>query len=175
MYLSINEILDYTDEEREKWRQWFVANGDEKLKIPLANETHKTIGGLILHIFWSELFYAFWMKGKSLTEDDDRTKKYKEMNFEKIENVFDLGRFARSEMRSFAESATAASWDNTLEYSGYGFHIKGTARQLISHILVHEIRHWSQVAVIVREKGFAPPGDHDLIFCKTFGTTIEKV
>ena len=36
-------------------------------------------------------------------------------------------------------------------------------RKLLFHILMHEIRHWAQVALAVRIAGFEPPGDHDLI------------
>ena len=35
-------------------------------------------------------------------------------------------------------------------------------RKLLFHILVHEIRHWAQIALAVRLAGFDPPGDHDL-------------
>jgi uncharacterized damage-inducible protein DinB len=41
-----------------------------------------------------------------------------------------------------------------------------TSRKLLFHILVHEVRHWAQVALAVRLAGFEPPGDHDLFFSK---------
>jgi uncharacterized damage-inducible protein DinB len=40
---------------------------------------------------------------------------------------------------------------------------------LIAHSLVHEIRHWAQIAVTVRQHELAPPGEHDLVFSKSFG------
>ena len=39
-----------------------------------------------------------------------------------------------------------------------------TARKLLFHIVVHEIRHWAQIALAVRLAGFAPPGQHDLMY-----------
>ena len=39
-----------------------------------------------------------------------------------------------------------------------------TPRKLLFHILIHEIRHWAQIALAVRLAGFEPPGDHDLFF-----------
>ena len=30
------------------------------------------------------------------------------------------------------------------------------------HILLHEIRHWAQIALAVRLAGLEPPGEHDL-------------
>jgi uncharacterized damage-inducible protein DinB len=39
-----------------------------------------------------------------------------------------------------------------------------TPRKLLFHILMHETRHWAQIALAVRLAGFEPPGDHDLFF-----------
>jgi uncharacterized damage-inducible protein DinB len=41
-----------------------------------------------------------------------------------------------------------------------------TPRKLLFHILLHEIRHWAQIALAVRLAGFQPPGDHDLFFSR---------
>ena len=37
-------------------------------------------------------------------------------------------------------------------------------RKLLFHILVHEIRHWAQIALAVRLAGFEPPGEHDFFY-----------
>ena len=37
-------------------------------------------------------------------------------------------------------------------------------RKLAAHILLHEIRHWAQVAHAARIAGLTPPGEHDLFF-----------
>ena len=55
-------------------------------------------------------------------------------------------------------------WGKTHEVEGRGFHLEGPARKLIAHILVHEIRHWAQIALAVRLAGLEPPGDHDLFY-----------
>jgi uncharacterized damage-inducible protein DinB len=39
-----------------------------------------------------------------------------------------------------------------------------TARKLLFHVLIHEIRHWAQITLAVRLAGFEPPGEHDLVF-----------
>jgi uncharacterized damage-inducible protein DinB len=31
---------------------------------------------------------------------------------------------------------------------------------------LHEVRHWAQIAAVVRMAGFAPPGNHDLFYSK---------
>ena len=39
-----------------------------------------------------------------------------------------------------------------------------TPRKLLCHMALHEVRHWAQIAAIVRLAGIAPPGDHDLFY-----------
>ena len=41
-----------------------------------------------------------------------------------------------------------------------------TPRKLLFHILLHEVRHWAQVALAVRLAGLEPPGDHDLFYSR---------
>ena len=43
-----------------------------------------------------------------------------------------------------------------------------TPRKLLFHILLHETRHWAQIALAVRLAGLEPPGDHDLFYSKAF-------
>jgi uncharacterized damage-inducible protein DinB len=43
-----------------------------------------------------------------------------------------------------------------------------TRRRLLTHILLHEIRHLAQVALAARTAGVAPPGEHDLIYYDEF-------
>jgi len=37
-------------------------------------------------------------------------------------------------------------------------------RKLATHILLHEVRHFAQIAYAVRVAGHEPPGEHDYFF-----------
>jgi uncharacterized damage-inducible protein DinB len=39
-------------------------------------------------------------------------------------------------------------------------------RKMLFHLLLHETRHWAQIALAVRLAGLEPPGDHDLFFSR---------
>jgi uncharacterized damage-inducible protein DinB len=41
-----------------------------------------------------------------------------------------------------------------------------TPRKLLFHVLLHETRHWAQIALAIRLAGMDPPGDHDLFFSR---------
>lgn len=170
MHLTIDELLSYTDEERAKWQRWFAANGNEHLKIALTGETCPTVGALVLHCFWAEMFYAYFMRDEILTEESDLATRNKDLPADDAEKLFAFGQSARDEMRAFTRAAGADEWERGHVFEAKGFRISGPARKLVAHILVHEIRHWAQIAFAVRQHGLAPPGDHDLLFSESFGS-----
>jgi uncharacterized damage-inducible protein DinB len=70
---------------------------------------------------------------------------------------------------------TEEDWNRIFDVEMRGVRLEGPGRKLIGHILVHEIRHWAQIAVVVRQHDLAPPGEHDLVFSKSFGPLVHKV
>jgi uncharacterized damage-inducible protein DinB len=175
MHLTIAELLAYTDEERAKWRNWFAAHGDEALQWPLAGEAFKNLGVFILHIFWAECFYAYWMRGEVMTPESEVVKQHQGLPNDQAAAIFDFGHFTRTALRAFTDHAGAEGWDRVHELTAYGIHFQGPARKLLAHILIHEIRHWAQVAILARQQGLAPPGDHDLLFSPSFGPLAQRV
>jgi len=174
MHLTIDELLDYTDEERAKWEGWFATQGNESLKFPLPMDVHPNIGALILHCFWAELFYAHWMQGEVLTPDRMKTIN-DSLSPDQADQVFGFGRHARKTMREAIAEFTEEDWEKSHDVEMRGFRLEGPARKLIGHILVHEIRHWAQIAVTVRGHQLAPPGEHDLVFSASFGPLLKKI
>jgi len=85
------------------------------------------------------------------------------------DQIFGFGHSERKRLQDATGSFTADDWEKPHDLEMLGFRFEGSASKLITHILVHEIRHWAQVAVIVRQHNLAPPGEHDLIFSKSFG------
>ena len=175
MNLGIDELLAYTDDEREKWHQWFAKNGNEPLKIALAAEAHPTVGALILHCFWAEAWYVSLLRGEMLTEDSEYVKQNKDLPSDQAEAIFNFGRSGRSALWTFINSAKQDDWERIYEAEAGKFQLRGSARKLVSHLLVHEIRHWAQIAIVVRQQGLEPPGDHDLIFSQSFGQIGKRL
>ncbi len=175
MHLTIAELLDYTEEERAKWQSWFAAQGNDPLRIALAGETHTSLGALIQHIFWAECFYAYWLRGEVLTKESDVVKQNQALPNDQADAIFGFGQASRAALRAFTDGAGEAEWERAYELTIQGMHFQGSARKLIAHILIHEIRHWAQVAIIVRQNGLTPPGDHDLLFSPSFGPVARRI
>ncbi len=156
MYLSVHELLLYTDEERGRWERWFRQNGEDLLKMPLAGDRESTVGALILHIFGPELRYVQRLKNEALDE-------YRGRPCSHIDELFGFGLETRKAMRQFAQSARPEDWERVVDFGIAGRHYSVSTRKIVLHVLIHELRHWAQVARIMRERGFVPPGDHDLL------------
>jgi hypothetical protein len=124
MHLSVEELLHYTDEERQRWEKWFRENGEDLLRMPVSGDRENTVGALIIHMFGPELRYVQRLRGEPLTEYRGRPCHH-------------------------MDSA--------------GHHRSASTRKVILHALMHEVRHWAQIARLMRERGFAPPGGHDLL------------
>ncbi len=77
--------------------------------------------------------------------------------------LFDYGASVRRELEQFAELIDEDEANEPRPIAFQDQTLAMSQRKLLFHILVHEIRHWAQIALAVRLAGFEPPGDHDLI------------
>jgi uncharacterized damage-inducible protein DinB len=156
MFMSVKELLTYTNEERARWEKWFQANGDELLAMPIAGDRDPTIGRLIVHIFGPELRYVEHLHNEGLTD-------YRALPASSVETVFGFGLKTRSRLSDFIAGLTADEWARVVDVPLPSGKIRASVRKIVLHILLHELRHWAQIARIMRERGFEPPGQHDLL------------
>ena len=157
--LDYSELLRYTEEERAKWRRFFVER-DQALDIPLTPAGRfATIGRLVDHIFLVEKRHLQRLRGEPVAEQTGLTGS-------NAPPLFDYGASIRRELEQFVAALDddEANEARTVQVRGQDFLM--TPRKLLFHILLHEIRHWAQVALAVRLAGIDPPGDHDLFFSR---------
>jgi uncharacterized damage-inducible protein DinB len=158
--LSYPELLRYTNDEREKWRAWLNGNPDA-IEAPVHPAGRfATVGKLIDHIFLVERRHLQRLTGDRLSESTGLTGN-------NAPPLFDYGASVRRELEQFV-----AELDDDVADQVRTFEVRErpwpmTPRKLLFHILLHEIRHWAQIALAVRLAGFEPPGDHDLFFSRS--------
>lgn len=156
MHLSVEELLYYTDEERQTWEAWFRVNGEDLLRMPIAGRNEKTVGALILNIFGPEMRYAQLLRGEVLAE-------YRARPCEHVAELFGFGLETRKMMREVVRSAAPEDWTRVYEFSTGGDSYAVSMRKIVMHALMHEIRNWAQIARIMRDHGFEPPTNRDLL------------
>ncbi|HTI38057.1 MAG TPA: DinB family protein [Vicinamibacterales bacterium] len=160
MNLPFDTFARYTAEEREKWRDWFAAHPDALEVEMQPGGRFSTIGALIDHIFIVERRHLQRLTGARL---DERTG----LSGRHAAPLFDYGASVRRELLQFVSELDEEAADRPFAVtvqSGGEFHI--TPRKLIFHCLLHETRHWAQIALALRRAGLEPPGNHDLFYSR---------
>lgn len=155
--MTFDELLRYTNAEREKWRAWLVLH-PAAIDAPVQpGARFLTVGKLIDHIFLAERRNLQRLTGEPLSESTGLTGS-------NAPPLFDYGASVRRELGQFAQDLDEDIADEvrTLEVLNRKWPI--SARKMLFHILLHETRHWAQIALAVRLAGFEPPGEHDFLF-----------
>jgi uncharacterized damage-inducible protein DinB len=158
--LRYDEFLRYTQEERDKWRSWFVAHPDAMELEMQPGGRYPTIGSLIDHIFLVERRHLQRLRGTSL---DTKTG----LSGRHAPPLFDYGASVRRELEQLASELDDEVADEPRTFtvqSGGDFVL--TPRKLLFHIVLHETRHWAQIAFALRRAGLEPPGNHDLFYSR---------
>jgi uncharacterized damage-inducible protein DinB len=157
LHISIDELLRYSVEERDKWRRWLLANPSAIDASVQPGGLCPTVGKLIDHIFLVERRHLQRLHRLPLSSATGLTGN-------NVPPLFDYGASVRREMEQFIRELGDEEADEIRSIEVRDRQWPMSPRKLLFHILVHEIRHWAQIALAVRLAGFDPPGDHDLFY-----------
>jgi uncharacterized damage-inducible protein DinB len=154
--LTYNVLLEVTSTEHHRWRDWFVEH-PKAWAIPFATGRMATIGGLVLHIFGVELRYAQRLLDQEVTA-------WEEFRQTSIDEVFDLGDNARGQLVHFLTTAPEKELDRVLTFQTLtAGTISASKYKIASNIFLHDIRHWGQIATVLRQNGFVDQWSHDML------------
>jgi uncharacterized damage-inducible protein DinB len=116
-----------------------------------------TIGGVVTHIFAVELRYAQRLLDREVTSWDD----FRQTS---IDDVFELGDNARGLLVQFLTSASDSELDRLLTFQTLtAGTVTASKHKIASNVFLHGIRHWGQIATVLRQNGFADQWPHDLL------------
>lgn len=159
MDLSYDELLRYSTEERDKWRAWLAAHPEAIDAAVQPGGRLPTVGRLIDHIFLVERRHLQRLTGQPLSSQTGLTGN-------NAAPLFDYGASVRRELEQYVAELDDGVADQVRSFEVRDRQWPMTPRKLLFHILVHEVRHWAQIALAVRLAGLEPPGDHDLFYSK---------
>lgn len=154
--ISFAELLHYTDEETQHWKQWF-AEHPAALDRPCDIAKAGTVRKLLLHIFTAELYFA----GAVL---DLPKLDWEKLPSGTLEELFAVHDEAFRKFREFFSRAQANDWN---EIKDLGFRdLKASKRKMVTQALLHGVHHRAQLATFLRQQGFDGLWLHDLILSK---------
>ena len=155
--LTLDELFAYTDEERGKWRRWFdehPAAMDVRLQL---GGRFETVAALVDHIFLVETRHLARLQGERVPEASGVANG-------DAAALFDYAARTRERLRGFAAKLKDVDAARVHDFTVQSGTFRMTPRKLLLHICLHELRHWAQIALGVRQAGLNPPGNHDLFY-----------
>jgi len=153
---DIDFLLEYTEWDRRLWAAYCHAQGPDVFAVDLganADGRIKTIGELVRHIFAAEQRYVQRIKGEPLTDGA-------EVATDSVEALFDFGRQSRQNMRYLVLTLPEEALDKPQEIQLGPNKRMVTPKTMIVQAVTHEIRHWAQLATLLRING-RKTGPHD--------------
>ncbi|HWZ97446.1 MAG TPA: DinB family protein [Candidatus Dormibacteraeota bacterium] len=157
--VSLIELIEFTDWERSMWHDWLRERSDKVLGIslgPHGDGRMQNIGDLVKHIFIAEKHHVERLSDRPLTDTNLIPN-------DSVEELFRFGQRSRKDLRDFVETHPAEDWEDSREFEIMGKIVSVTPRKFIVHILTHEIRHWAQIATMLRLNGLTG-GFPDFLF-----------
>jgi len=154
--LRYETLLELTSTEHHRWHEWFLDR-PEAWAVAFASGRMATVGGVVLHIFAVEMRYAQRLLDQEVTQWDDFAQA-------SIEEVFDLGDNARALLVQFLTGASESEVDRVLTFQTLtAGTVTATKHKIASNIFLHDIRHWGQIATVLRQNGFSDQWPHDML------------
>ena len=154
--LRYDTLLELTSTEHHRWHDWFIER-PKAWAVPFATGRMATIGGVVMHIFAVELRYAQRLLVEEVTDWED----FRQTS---IEDVFELGDQARGQLVHFLTTAPEAELDRVLTFQTLTAGLVSASKyKIASNVFLHGIRHWAQVATVLRQNGFGDQWSHDML------------
>jgi uncharacterized damage-inducible protein DinB len=105
-----------------------------------------------------EYRYGQYINGQPATD-------FSQLNRTGVDEIFRLGTEARANIKRFLDSASDADADRPITFKTLtSGEITASARKMLTHCLVHSIRHWGQLATAMRQQGHSTNWKHDFMF-----------
>ena len=160
--VQLEELLGYTDYERAKWRAWVEAN-PSRMRLPFqSGGRFPTVGTLLDHIFLAERRNLARLEGAMPPEVTG-------VAAGDWKALFEYADLVRADLRQYAADVTDDRGSEVLSFGVQGGDLfTMTRRKLAVHVVMHEVRHFAQLAYAVRLAGHEPPGAHDLFYFPEF-------
>ncbi|HET6762775.1 MAG TPA: DinB family protein, partial [Longimicrobiaceae bacterium] len=137
------------------WRQWFAAAPAEVLSLPLGPGSDEVLRDLVKHVFAVELRYAQRLVGQPETD-------YADLADADVAALWQIHARAVALRDGWLAAAGTEELDRMLTFqTRRAGTLQARAHAVVVHTYVHSIRHWAQIATLLRQHGHGGLWQHD--------------
>jgi uncharacterized damage-inducible protein DinB len=154
--LSGEELLAWNDLTARKWRDFVTAN-PAVLAVPCDVREEGTAGKLMQHIVAVELRYAQRLAMVAETE-------YSDVPYATGDEILATHERAVGLFREVMAHPDF-DWEQEIEFATISAgRMRSSRKTVFVHAMMHSIRHYAQLATLVRQHGFKPDWAMDYLF-----------
>jgi uncharacterized damage-inducible protein DinB len=160
---EIDYLLEYTEWDRAQWEAWFRGEGSDVFLVDLganADGRIANVGELVRHIFSAEQRYVDRIQERPISDTSA-------VPANDVDHLFDFGGQTRQRLRGLVDSFPAERWDVPREVQLGSITRVITPKSMLVQSVTHEIRHWAQLATLLRLAG-RRTGTHDFLLSGVF-------
>jgi uncharacterized damage-inducible protein DinB len=152
--LTAEDVLAWLETTSNKWRA-LIEEHPGILDFPCDVMGVSTVGGLLQHIVAVEVRYAEQLSGLPPTE-------YAAIPFDSAEAIYATHERAVKMFRELL--AVGGDWDAKFDFVTRSMGpMRASRKTILFHALMHAIRHYAQLATLVRQHGIKPGWQMDYL------------
>ncbi len=160
--LTGEELMTWLEATSAGWEA-LVREHPEVLAMPCDVRESQTAGDLLGHIAAVELWYATRLRG-------DAALVFPEVDARSAEAIFTVHEEAMGMVRELL-ARSDVFWEETMELPTRSAGVLLVARRVVLvHLAMHAIRHYAQLATLVRQHGVKPGWAMDYLFLEGVAT-----
>ncbi len=154
--IDVNDLLRWNDISAVHWRDLLRVH-PEALALPCDIRDSGDVAHFVQHIVAVELRYA-----QRLAAEPESP--YEAVPFGSADELFATHDAALAKVRTLLAD-DAYDWAQEIDFQTISLgKLRATRRDILLHMLLHSIRHYAQLATLVRSAGIKPGWPMDFLF-----------
>ena len=152
--LSADEIMAWLETTSSKWKRLIEAN-PHVLSMSCDVMGVSTVAQLLQHIVAVELRYAEQLSGLPPTD-------YSQIPYDSVDTIYATHLHAAAMLRELL--ASDFDWDKEIEFMTRSMgKVRAKPKTVLFHSMLHAVRHYAQLATLVRQQGVKPDFQMDYL------------
>jgi uncharacterized damage-inducible protein DinB len=153
--LSAEEVLAWNEKTAQGWRK-LLTDHPELLTQPCDIAGTKSVAELLQHIVAAQLRYAERLAGLPISD-------YATIPFDSVESIYAIHDRATNIFQQLF--ASEIDWNEPIDFTTRTMGtLRSNRKTILFHALLHGIRHYAQLATLIRQHGVKPDSPMDYLF-----------
>jgi uncharacterized damage-inducible protein DinB len=153
--LTAEETLKWNDTSANQWRR-LLHQHPRALSFLCDIRDGRTVADLLQHIVAAELRYAERLHNEPVTD-------YADIPNASVDEIFDTHDIAMAKYRDLLEN-DSYNWQADVEFPTKDGLLIASRRTILFQALLHSMRHYAQLATLLRRGGINPNLTQDYLF-----------